>query len=81
MKANAYEGALDQDKMTRASLPTGLFKYLGPPSIGRLIYGWHKTANTGPSFNGKTPVRTMCEGGTPAMMRTPQHIDAIDGRV
>lgn len=39
MKANAYEGALDQDKMTRASLPTGLFKNLGPLFNGRLTYG------------------------------------------
>ena len=53
MKANAYEGALDQDKTTRANLPIGLFKDLGPPFNGRLIYGWHQTANTGPGFNGK----------------------------
>ena len=51
MKANAYEGALDQDKITRASLPIGLFKYLGPPSNGRLIYGWRKTTNIVPGLN------------------------------
>ena len=51
MKADAYKGALDQDKMTRASLPIGLFKDLGPPSNGRLIYGWRKTTNTVPGLN------------------------------
>ena len=81
MKANAYEGTLDQDEMTRASLPTGLFKDLGPPSNGRLTYGWHKTANTGPGFNGKTPVRLTSERGFSATVKTPRHIDALGGGV
>ena len=53
LEADAHKGALGQDKMTRESLPIGLFKDLGPPFNGRLIYGWPKTANAGPGFNGK----------------------------
>lgn len=81
MKAGAYKGALDQDKITRASLLIGLFKGLRLLFNGPLTYGWPKTANAGPGFDGKTPVQVMCEGGIPAMMKVRQHIDALRGGV
>lgn len=81
MKAGTYKGILDQDKVTRASLLIGLFKGLRLLFNGPLTYGWPKTANTGPGFNGKTPVQIMCEGGIPAMMKVRQHIDALRGGV
>ena len=81
MKAGTYKGVLDQDKVTRASLLIGLYKGLRLLFNGPLTYGWPKTANMGPGFNGKTPVQIMCEGGIPAMMNMRQHIDALRGGV
>ena len=79
MKANAYEGALDQDKMTRASLPMGVLQGYRSAVQWTADLCWPKTANTVPSFNGKTPVRIMSESGTPEMMKTPKRIDALGG--
>ncbi|MDE0345245.1 MAG: DUF2384 domain-containing protein [Boseongicola sp.] len=79
MKAGTYKGVLDQDKVTRASLLVGLFKGLRLLFNGPLTHDWPKTANSGPGFNGKSPVQVMCEGGIPAMMRVRQHIDALRG--
>lgn len=81
MKAGTYKGVLDQDKVTRASLLIGLFKGLRLLFNGPLTYGWPKAVNTGPGFNGKTPVQVMCDGGIPAMMKVRQHIDALRGGV
>ena len=81
MKAGSYKGNLDQDKVTRASLIIGLFKGLRLLFNGPLTYGWPKTPNKGPDFNGRTPVEAMIEGGIPAMMRVRQHIDALRGGV
>ena len=79
MKAGTYRGTLDQDKVTRASLLIGLFKGLRLLFNGPLTYGWPKTANAGPVFNGRTPVQVMLDGGIPAMIRVRQHIDALRG--
>ena len=79
MKAGTYRGILDQDKVTRASLLIGLFKGLRLLFNGPLTYGWPKTANAGPGFNGKSPVEIMREGGIPAMVKVRQHIDALRG--
>ncbi|MEM6932002.1 MAG: antitoxin Xre-like helix-turn-helix domain-containing protein [Pseudomonadota bacterium] len=81
MKAGTYKGVLDQDKVTRASLIIGLFKGLRLLFNGPLTHGWPKTPNTGPGFNGKSPVQVMCDGGIPAMMKVRQHIDALRGGV
>lgn len=81
MKAGTYKGVLDQDKVTRASLLIGLFKGLRLLFNGPLTYGWPRTVNTGPGFNGKSPVQIMSEGGIPAMMKVRQHIDALRGGV
>lgn len=79
MKAGSYKGKLDQDKVTRASLMIGVFKGLRLLFNGPLTLGWPKTSNSGPDFNGKTPVELMIAGGIPSMMRVRQHIDALRG--
>lgn len=81
MKAGAFKGKLDQDKMTRASLIIGLFKGLRLLFNGPLTYGWPKTKNTGPGFDGRSPVGVMIDGGIPAMMDVRRHIDALRGGV
>lgn len=79
MKAGTYRGKLDQDKVTRASLMIGLFKGLRLLFNGPLTHEWPKTPNTGPGFEGRTPVQLMCEGGIPTMIGVRQHIDALRG--
>ncbi len=79
MKAGTFRGKLDQDKVTRASLLIGLYKGLRLLFNGPLTFGWPTTANTGPGFDGRTPVDVMIEGGIPAMMRVRQHVDALRG--
>ena len=79
MKAGSYNGTLDQDKVTRASLMIGLFKGLRLLFNGPLTYGWPKTANAGPDFLGRTPIEIMIAGGIPSMMRVRQHVDALRG--
>ena len=79
MKAGSYRGILDQDKVTRASLIIGLFNGLALLFNGPLAYGWPKAPNTGPGFDGRTPVQVMCDGGIPAVMKVRQHIDALRG--
>lgn len=79
MKAGNYNGTLDQDKVTRASLMIGLFKGLRLLFNGPLTFGWPKAANAGPDFLGRTPIEIMIAGGIPAMMRVRQHVDALRG--
>lgn len=79
MKSGTYKGNLDRDKVTRASLLIGLFKGLRLLFNGPLTHGWPKTSNSGPEFDGHTPVDVMIAGGIPAMMRVRQHIDALRG--
>lgn len=81
MKAGAFRGNLDQDKVTRASLIVGLFKGLRLLFNGPLATGWPKLANTGPGFAGRSPVAVMIAGGIPAMMQVRRHIDALRGGV
>lgn len=79
MKAGTFNGTLDQDKVTRASLMIGLFKGLRMLFNGPLTYGWPKAPNAGPDFLGQTPIDVMIAGGIPTMMRVRQHVDALRG--
>lgn len=79
MKSGTFKGLLDHDKLTRASLIVGLYKGLRLLFNGPLTYGWPKTPNTGPGFEGKTPVALMIEGGIPTMLSVRRHIDALRG--
>jgi hypothetical protein len=79
MKAGTYNGTLDQDKVTRASLMIGLYKGLRLLFNGPLTYGWPKAPNAGPEFLSASPVAVMIAGGIPAMMRVRQHVDALRG--
>jgi hypothetical protein len=79
MKAGTFSGKLDRDKVMRASLIIGIYKGLRLLFNGPLTYGWPKRRNTGPGFNGHTPVEIMIAGGILAMMETRKHIDALRG--
>ena len=79
MKAGQFRGTLDRDKLMRASLIVGIFKGLRLLFNGPLEHGWPGTKNTGPLYQGRSPVDFMIEGGIPAMMRVRDHVDALRG--
>jgi hypothetical protein len=79
MKAGQFRGTLDRDKLMRASLIVGIFKGLRLLFSGPLDYGWPKAENSGPLYQGRSPVEFMIEGGIPAMMRVRDHVDALRG--
>ena len=81
MKAGQYNGKLDRDKVTRASLIIGLFKGLRLLFNGPLTYGWPKAPNEGAQFMGKSPLQLMIDGGIPSMMLVRRHVDALRGGV
>ncbi|GLQ05878.1 MbcA/ParS/Xre antitoxin family protein [Sneathiella chinensis] len=78
MKKGTFQGNLDRDKATRASLIIGIFKGLRLLFNGPLTHGWVKQPNTGPLFNGLTPLDYMTRG-IPALVFVRQHIDALRG--
>lgn len=79
MKAGQFRGALDRDKLMRASLIVGIFKGLRLLFNGPLEHGWPRARNAGPLYRGASPVDFMIEGGIPAMMRVRDHVDALRG--
>ena len=79
MKAGDFKGRLDQDKRMRASLIVGIFKGLRLYFNGPLTYQWPKAVNTGPVFDGQSPVDLMIEGGIPAMMKVRRYLDGLRG--
>ncbi len=79
MKAGAFTGRLDVDKLTRASLIVGIFKALRLLFNRAMVTNWPTARNTGPIFQGRTPVDFMIEGGIPAMLRTRRYLDGIRG--
>jgi Protein of unknown function (DUF2384) len=70
---------LDQDRLTRISLLTGIFKALNILYSKKLADRWVQLPNTNPMFGGETPLAYMIRGGVPAMLRVRQLLDARRG--
>jgi hypothetical protein len=70
---------LDQDRLTRISLLTGIFKALNILYPKRLADRWVQLPNTNPMFQGNPPLAYMIKGGLPAMLRVRQLLDARRG--
>ena len=70
---------LDQDRLTRISLLTGIFKALNILYSKRLADHWMQLPNTNPMFEGDTPLAYLIRGGMPAMLRVRQLLDARRG--
>jgi hypothetical protein len=70
---------LDQDRLTRISLLTGIFKALNILYSKKLADRWIQLPNTNPMFSGETPLVYMIRGGLPAMLRVRQLLDARRG--
>ena len=72
---------LSQDQLTRMSALIGVFKGLKLLFADSFALEWPKTANSGPLFDGKTPVEFMVHGGIPAMLQVRAHVDALRGGI
>src|ERR1700688_3722794 len=83
MSNGAYYGlkktglrTLDQDRLTRISLLTGIFKALNILYRKKLADRWVHLPNANPMFGGLTPLAYMVKGGVPAMLRVRHLLDA-----
>jgi hypothetical protein len=72
-------GTLDQDRLTRISILTGVFKALNILYSKKLADRWIQLPNDNPMFAGESPLSYMIKGGQPAMMRVRQLLDARRG--
>jgi hypothetical protein len=70
---------LDQDRLTRISLLTGIFKALNILYRKKLADRWVHLPNANPMFGGETALAYMIKGGMPAMVRVRQLLDARRG--
>jgi hypothetical protein len=70
---------LDQDRLTRISVLTGIFKALNILYSKRLADRWVQLPNENPMFEGETPLTYMMKGGLPAMLRVRQLLDSRRG--
>lgn len=79
IKADRWDGVLNQDQLTRASALIGIFKGLHLLFADDMSDRWPKLVNRGPVFEHKTPIDAMISGGIPRMLETRQYIDALRG--
>jgi hypothetical protein len=78
MKRKA-RSALDQDRLTRISILTGIFKALNILYSKKLADRWVQLPNESEMFGGATPLAYMIKGGQPAMLRVRQLLDSRRG--
>lgn len=79
IKKDEWRGELSQDQRLRLSALVGLYKGLHLYFSDDLADRWVKLPNTGPVFRGATPLRTMIDGGLPAILKTRHYVDALRG--
>ena len=72
-------GTLDQDRLTRISILTGIFKALNILYSKKLADRWVQLPNDNPMFEGKSPLAYMIKGGQPAMLHVRQLLDSRRG--
>ena len=70
---------LDQDRLTRISILTGIFKALNILYSKKLADHWIQLPNENPMFEGEAPLAYMMKGGQPAMLRVRQLLDSRRG--
>src|SRR3981081_1993174 len=71
--------SLDQDRLTRISLLTGIFKALNILYGKKLVERCVLRTNANPMFGGESPLASMIRGGMPSMLRVRQLLDARRG--
>jgi Protein of unknown function (DUF2384) len=72
-------GTPDQDRLTRISILTGIFKALNILYGRKLADRWVQLPNQNPIFGSETPLAYMIKGGQPAMLRVRQLLDSRRG--
>jgi hypothetical protein len=72
-------GTPDQDRLTRISILTGIFKALNILYSRKLADRWVQLPNENPIFGGETPLAYMIKGGQPGMLRVRQLLDSRRG--
>jgi hypothetical protein len=72
-------GTLDQDRLTRVSLLTGIFKALNILYSKKLADRWMQLPNDNAMFGGEAPLLYIIQGGMPAMLRVRQLLDSRRG--
>ena len=72
-------GTLDQDRLTRISILTVIFKALNILYSSKLADAWISLPNTNLMFAGSSPLEYMKKGGIPALLRVRQLLDARRG--
>jgi len=72
-------GTLDQDRLTRISILTGIFKALNILYSKKLADRWVQLPNENAMFEGEAPLPYMIKGGQPAMLRVRQLLDSRRG--
>jgi hypothetical protein len=70
---------LDQDRLTRISILTGIFKALNILYSKKLADCWMQLPNDNPMFADDTPLSYITRGGLPAMLRVRQLLDSRRG--
>lgn len=81
IKRGAWEQALSQDQLTRASAAIGVYKGLHLLFADGMADEWPRLPNRGPIFQRMSPVEAMIEGGIPLMLETRRYIDAVRGGI
>lgn len=79
MKQDGWPGRLSQDQRLRLSALVGLYKGLRLYFSDSLADRWVKRDNTGPLFQGASPLVFMRAGGLPAILLTRNYVDALRG--
>lgn len=79
LKKEPGRRVLDQDALTRISLLIGIFKALNILYSQRLADAWMTLPNSGPMFQGSTPLAYVLRLGQPGMIELRQMLDARRG--
>ena len=79
IKADAWDRALSQDQLTRASAMIGVFKGLHLLFADAMADRWIRLRNSGALFANRTPLETMIDGGIPVMIEVRRYVDALRG--
>lgn len=79
MKKHPGERVLDADKLLRVSYLVGIFKALTILHAQPLADDWVSLPNSNRLFGGRSPLRYLCQGGTPALQTVRRLLDARRG--
>jgi len=79
LKPQGRARSLTQDQMTRISILTGIYKGLHLLFADAMADRWLLLPNSGPIFQGRSPVAAMMDGGIPLMLDVRRYVDAVRG--